>query len=394
MRLNRLSLTNFRAFSRLEMDLPGRILVLVGDNAQGKTSLMEAVYYLATFASFQAGTDRQMINFTAVNEPLAVARIVAEYERASQIHRLEVRIIQEPVLPAGSRTRKEILLDGVKKGAAEAVGQFSAVIFLPQMTRIIEGSPDDRRKFLNMALCQAVPGYARALSDYTRVITRRNALLKMLAEQHGQPDQLVYWDNQLATLGSEMILARAVAVGQLENHAARLHQRLTAGSERLAIQYKPAIDMQDMASDELTAETVQSAFKNTLQRVRAEEIARGVTVCGPHRDDLRFLCNDLDLGDFGSRGQVRTAMLSLKLAEVNWMRGQTGEWPVLLLDETLAELDLHRRADLQETLEECDQGILTTTDLHQFSEAFMAGCSIRRVTSGCVSEETASTTGA
>ncbi len=130
MRLNRLSLTNFRAFSRLEMDLPGRILVLVGDNAQGKTSLMEAVYYLATFASFQAGTERQMINFDAVTEPLAVARIVAEYERGGQSHRLEVRIIQEPVLPAGSRTRKEILLDGVKKSAAEAVGQFSAVIFL------------------------------------------------------------------------------------------------------------------------------------------------------------------------------------------------------------------------------------------------------------------------
>ena len=152
MRLNRLSLTNFRAFSRLEMDLPGRILVLVGDNAQGKTSLMEAVYYLATFASFQAGTDRQMINFSAVDEPLAVARIVAEFERGGQSHRLEVRIIQEPVLPSGSRTRKEILLDGVKKNAAEAVGQFSAVIFLPQMTRIIEGSPDDRRKFMNMVV--------------------------------------------------------------------------------------------------------------------------------------------------------------------------------------------------------------------------------------------------
>ncbi len=394
MRLNRLSLTNFRAFSRLEMDLPGRILVLVGDNAQGKTSLMEAVYYLATFASFQAGADRQMINFTAVNEPLAVARIVAEFERGGQSHRMEVRIIQEPVLPAGSRTRKEILLDGVKKSAAEAVGQFSAVIFLPQMTRIIEGSPDDRRKFLNMALCQAVPGYARVLSDYARVITRRNALLKMLAEQHGQPDQLIYWDEQLVNLGSEMILARAKAVGELEDHASRLHQRLTGGLERLLFQYKPALDMENPEDSSLSIEKVQEIFRQSLQRARAEEIARGMTVCGPHRDDLHFLCNDLDLGDFGSRGQVRTAMLSLKLAEVNWMKSQSGEWPVLLLDETLAELDLHRRADLQETLEECDQGILTTTDLHQFSDAFMSGCSIWRVTAGCVETEAAPTTGA
>ncbi|NLF51473.1 MAG: DNA replication/repair protein RecF [Leptolinea sp.] len=391
MRLNRLSLTNFRAFSRLEMDLPGRILVLVGDNAQGKTSLMEAVYYLATFASFQAGTDRQMINFSAVDEPLAVARIVAEFERGGQSHRLEVRIIQEPVLPSGSRTRKEILLDGVKKNAAEAVGQFSAVIFLPQMTRIIEGSPDDRRKFMNMALCQAVPGYARALSDYSRVVTRRNALLKLLAEQHGQADQLVYWDEQLTNLGSEMVLARASAVRQLEEHASRLHQRLTGGMERLSIRYKPALDLTNFSAEGLTLDAVKSAFGQSIQRVRQEEIARGVTVSGPHRDDLQFLCNDLDLGDFGSRGQVRTAMLSLKLAEVNWMKAQTGEWPVLLLDETLAELDLHRRADLQQTLEECDQGILTTTDLHQFTETFMAGCSIWRVTTGCVQVEAAPT---
>ena len=305
---------------------------------------------------------------------------------------LEVRIIQEPVLPAGTRTRKEILLDGVKKNAAEGVGQFSAVIFLPQMTRIIEGSPEDRRRFLNMALCQAVPGYARALSDYSRVITRRNALLKMLAEQHGSPDQLTYWDEQLVTLGSQMILSRAQAVLQLEDHASRLHQRLTAGLERLGIRYQPAIDLEPTLAD-LTVESVQEAFRKTLQRTRQEELARGVTVSGPHRDDLHFLCNELDLGDFGSRGQVRTAMLSLKLAEVNWMKSQTGEWPVLLLDETLAELDLHRRADLQQTLEECDQGILTTTDLHQFSDEFMSDCSIWRVTAGCVVVEESPTKG-
>ncbi len=391
MRLNRLSLTNFRAFARLEMDLDGRILVLVGDNAQGKTSLLEAVYYLATFASFQAGTDRQMINFSAVDEPLAVARIVADYERGGAKHRLEVRVIQEPVLPSGTRTRKEILLDGVKKSAAEGVGQFSAVIFLPQMTRIIEGSPEDRRRFLNMALCQAVPGYAKALSEYSKVITRRNALLKTLAEQHGSADQLTFWDDRLVETGAEMILARAQAVNQLENHAERLHRRLTNGLEKLAIRYQPAIDLEP--SPEWTPESVRSAFRQSLQQARREELARGVTVCGPHRDDLHFLCNNLDLGDFGSRGQVRTAMLSLKLAEVNWMKAQTGEWPVLLLDETLAELDLHRRADLQETLEECDQGILTTTDLHQFTDAFMADCAIWRVTAGCVDVEAAPTAG-
>jgi DNA replication and repair protein RecF len=387
MRLNRLSLTNFRTFSRLEMNLPGRIHVLVGDNAQGKTSLLEAVYYLATFASFQAGKDRQMINFAAVPEPVAVARITAEFERGGELHRLEVRIIQEPVLPSGSRTRKEILVDGVKKSAAEAVGRFSAVIFLPQMTRIVEGSPEDRRRFLNMALSQVIPGYARAMSHYAQVITRRNALLKMLAENRSQMDQLTYWDEQLVLHGSQMVLSRAEAVQELENQAGRLHQKLTAGLEKLSLIYKPAIDFVGENTAALTLESVQTAFRQNLVNVRNEEIARGVTVCGPHRDDLCFLCNDLDLSDYGSRGQIRTAMLSLKLAEVNWMKTRTGEWPVLLLDETLAELDLHRRADLQHTLEECDQGILTTTDMHQFSNEFVSDCSIWRVDAGCVSKE-------
>jgi DNA replication and repair protein RecF len=278
-------------------------------------------------------------------------------------------------------------LDGVKKNAAEAVGRFSAVIFLPQMTRIVEGSPEDRRRFLNMALSQVVPGYARAMSHYAQVITRRNALLKLLAEQNGQTDQLTYWDEQLILHGSQMVLARMEAVKELESQAGRLHQKLTAGLEKLNLQYKPAIDFTGDNTASLTLDEVKSAFRQNLQQVRNEEIARGVTVCGPHRDDLCFLCNDLDLSDFGSRGQIRTAMLSLKLAEVNWMKTRTGEWPVLLLDETLAELDLHRRADLQHTLEECDQGVLTTTDLHQFTDEFMSGCTIWRVDAGCVSVE-------
>jgi DNA replication and repair protein RecF len=394
MRLNRLSLTNFRAFSRLEMDLPGRIVVLVGDNAQGKTSLLEAIYFLATFASFQAGTDRQMINFAAVPEPVSVARIVAEFERGGSNRRLEVRIIQEPVLPNGSRTRKEILLDGVKKSAAEAIGQFSAVIFLPQMTRIIEGSPDDRRRFLNMALSQIIPGYARAMSQYAQVITRRNALLKMLAEHGSNPDQLNYWDDLLVKHGAVMLQSRAAAVKELDTMAGKLHLKLTAGQEKFSLRYQPAVDFGDKDLSNLNLDEIQTEFRQNLLRTRKEELARGVTLSGPHRDDLLFLCNDLNLGDYGSRGQIRTAMLSLKLAEVNWMKERSGEWPVLLLDETLAELDLHRRADLQHTLEECDQGLLTTTDLHQFTDAFISGCTIWRVDTGCVTVEEPPTAGA
>ena len=167
MRLNHLTLTNYRAFSRLDMDLPRRILLLVGANAQGKTSLLEAIYFFSTFTSIQASNDRQLINFLALNEPLAVTRLLAEIEKKEKKHQIEIRLILDQSNNNGNaRLRKEILIDGVKRSAHQAVGLFNAVIFLPNMTRIIEGGPDERRRYLNLALAQTVPGYEQALSDY------------------------------------------------------------------------------------------------------------------------------------------------------------------------------------------------------------------------------------
>ena len=241
MHLTRLSLTNFRAFARLDIDLPRppRAILVTGDNAQGKTSLLEAIYYLATFTSFHASSDRQLINFMAGGESLAVARLVADFERGGRKRRLEVRIIQDAVGPSGSRTRKEILLDGVKRSVHEAVGVFNAVIFLPQMMRIIEGGPEERRRYLNLALSQAVPGYSEALSEYTQVVTQRNALLKQLAERGGAGDQLDYWDDMLTQRGALLIQARIQAVHELEKQAARIHQRLTRNAEVLRWLYQP-----------------------------------------------------------------------------------------------------------------------------------------------------------
>src|SRR5512135_1586647 len=242
MYLTHLSLTNYRAFTRLDLDIPRRVLVLVGANAQGKTSLLEAIYYLATFTSFHAANDRQLVNFIISGENtsergaapgLAVARIVAEYHRAQRSHRLEVRLILENAGNGGTRLRKEILLDGVKRKANDALGHFTAVIFLPQMTRILENGPDERRRYLNLALSQAIPGYAQALGDYAEVVTQRNALLKLLSERGGDPDQLCYWNELLAEKGSIIIHTRIAAIQEMEKLAARFHQRLTSGSEVL-----------------------------------------------------------------------------------------------------------------------------------------------------------------
>jgi len=288
-------------------------------------------------------------------------------------------------------------LDGVKKPVSDAVGHFNAVIFVPQMSQIIEGSPEERRRYLNLALAQSVPAYARVLSEYNQVVTQRNALLKALNENGGSRDQLDVWDDALCRLGSQIILWRIQAVQRMEHLASRVHNELTHGHEILRLAYEPAYDPLPKPSGQLglkidTAvdrssfelKDIENGFRERLQDIRNEEIARGLTTIGPHRDELRFLANDFDLGNYGSRGQIRTALLSLKLAEVNWMKERTGEWPVILLDEVMAELDVQRRADLLKYVGESEQVLFTTTDLDLFVPEFVENAEVWKVENGRV----------
>ena len=400
MYLKHLSLTNFRSFARLDIDIPQRVVLLTGANAQGKTSVLEAIYFLAAFTSFQTHVDRQIVNFhEAKKNTLAVTRLVADYQRGKSKHRMEVRLILEPTGINGQRLRKEILLDGVKKAANEVIGHFNAVVFVPQMSQIIEGAPDDRRRYLNLALAQSTPAYARVLSEYNQALTQRNALLKMLSERGGLSgsDQLEVWDDALTRLGAQLIMWRIEAVRQIERLASRVHHELTHGSEILRLAYEPAYDPLPKPSGQiglkldtvidrshLELDEIQAGFRARLKELRSEEIARGVTTIGPHRDELRFLANNIDLGDYGSRGQVRTVLLALKLAEVNWMKDRTGEWPVILLDEVMAELDAQRRADLLKYVGESEQVLFTTTDLNLYEPDFVEKAEVWKVESGKV----------
>ncbi|MFN2216122.1 MAG: DNA replication/repair protein RecF [Anaerolineales bacterium] len=397
MYLTHLSLTNFRNYSRLDIEIPRRAVLLLGNNAQGKTNLLEAVYFLTAFTSFQTHSDRQMVNFDAAREDLAVARLVADYRRGERSHRIEARLILEPTGINGKRLRKEILLDGVKRPLVEVVGHFNAVVFVPQMSRIIEGGPDERRRFINLSIAQSEPDYARALSEYTQGITQRNALLKLLNERRGDPEQLDYWDEIISRTGAVLIEERIQALISLEEISQTYHQGLTNGLEVLQIEYHPAFEplpgvngqiSLPMATrvdrSRLTLEEIRERFLTRLREIRGEEISRGVTTIGPHRDEIRFLVNGLDLGDYGSRGQIRTALLALKLAEVQWMHDRTGHWPVILLDEVMAELDGHRRNDLLEHLSNCEQSMFTTTDLAPFSREFVASSTCWKINTGQV----------
>ncbi|MBG7610507.1 MAG: DNA replication/repair protein RecF [Anaerolineae bacterium] len=398
-----MSLTNFRSFSRLDIDLPRGANLLLGDNAQGKTSLLEAIYFLSTFTSLQASHHRELINFLAAREPLAVTRITADYQRANKKNRIEVRIIQEKNGNGDFRVRKEILINDVQQKTQAAIGHFNTVLFLPHMLNIISGSPSERRRYLNLALSQTDPRYTFALSSYNKLITQRNALLKSLWQDRSKDlSQLDYWDEQIAKTGATLIYARDQAVLEIEHLAALAHHELTRGKEVLRMVYQPAYDPHNKSSQQMSLplntpieresiseEAVAQGFQDTLLAIRQEEILRGITTIGPHRDGLHFLSNGIDLGAYGSRGQIRTALLALKIAEISWMKEKTGHWPVLLLDEVLAELDPHRRIDLLSRLSQLEQSLLTTTDIDLFNNNFSQKATLWQINEGRLQKGTA-----
>jgi len=381
--LTNLSLTDFRIFSRFDQAVPLNSLILVGGNAQGKTSLLEAVYYLSTLDSFQASNSLDLINFSALQNDLAVCRIVADFRKKDTDHHLEIRIIKDTNSNGNNVIRKEVLLDGSQQKINSVIGTFNAVLFLPHMLQIVTGAPQLRRHYLNLTLAQVDPAYTESLSEYNKALAQRNALLKQLNERSGDVDQLSYWDEKITQAGAYIIHARIQAIRDLGYIAASIHQELTRGEEILRLNYRPSFDPASSPPGQIELplenaldrsgielKDIQDGYREKLLSIRSEDIYRGVTSRGPHRDEMRYLSNGIDLGNFGSRGQLRTALLAIKLAEVNWLNDKNGDCPVLLLDEVLAELDDTRRQDLLDRLAKAEQSLLTTTDLDLFSDEF------------------------
>ncbi len=378
MRLTHLSLHNFRNYVRLDLDLPPGVSLLQGDNAQGKTNLLEAIYYMATSRSPHAGADRELVNWLAVEqEPLPYARLVGKVAKAAGESTIEITLTQQA--NNGARYTKQIRLNGVARRAMDLLGQLNVVLFLPEDIALVSGSPSGRRRYLDAALCQIDPAYCRSLSRYNQIVTQRNALLRDLRERGGDSGQLKFWDDRLVENGAHLVSRRWDALLALDDLAHEVHGRLTGAGEQLRLRYAPSVEMEGPADREVA----RQAFRSQLQALRSREVAAGMTLIGPHRDEVRFEINGVDCGIYGSRGQQRTAALSLKLAEVRLMRRETGEEPVLLLDDVLSELDEHRRGFLVHTLENgAEQAIITTTDLHTLPEPFLRGSQLWQVEMG------------
>jgi DNA replication and repair protein RecF len=384
MYLSHLKLHDFRNFKRLDLPLGRGLSLLYGENAQGKTNLLEAIAMLATSNSFHATSDREVINWDA---PDRIARIVAEVERHEDETKIEIVIIDTngngiPAAPGSpEKQRKRIKINGATKKAVDLIGQVTVVLFAPTDLRLVDGSPEDRRRFLDRALCQIRPHYCAALARYRKVITQRSALLKRIRDNQEEPRMLDYLDEKLTEWANLIIYERRGMVDELNQHVDQLQASISGGRESLRIVYRPSFAV-DAAWNTIEA---LKQYRQQLSAARRREIQQGVCLLGPHRDDLEFVVNDVDMLTYGSRGQQRTAALSAKFGELAFMRAATGEEPILLLDDVFSELDAARREYLLNQALQHEQTLITATDYSSFSEEILARSHRYQVIAGEIS---------
>ncbi len=411
MYISHLSLTNFRNYGRLELDFKTGPVLLYGHNAQGKTNLLEAIYYLATTRSPHADTDQQLLNWNAneSDEPIVVGRLVAQVVTSDGSKLLELRLIKEQKLRNGPTFRREALVNRRQVRLMDLIGHLRATLFLPEDIQLITGPPANRRRYVDITLCQVDPTYCRNLSSYNKVLEQRNALLRQINESGSGRDVLPIFTDKLITLGSYIFAQRAALFAHLGHTAQRIHyEDLTNRQETIRLNYLPRLQEtqagrsreENEAVTEMMAladwlheqpagnhKAIAARFREAVDGCVDQDIARSSTTLGPHRDDWFFQVNGRPLSSYGSRGQQRSAMLALKLAEIAWMKAETGETPILLLDEVVAELDERRRALLLQVTQNASQAILTTTDPGMFPPGFLQGAQTLRVDKGRVASD-------
>lgn len=402
MLLTHLSLQHFRNYLSLELDLSPGPTVLLGENAQGKTNLLEAVYLLSTGRSPRATADRELMTRCLPPGELPVTRLAAEAQRAAGPLKLEMALLAAGWLDAargdgvresdGGSTGKEsasgsaqkrVRINGTPRRLLDLIGQLPAVLFSPEDLELVTGMPAVRRRYLDITLSQLDPRYARTLQRYQRVVVQRNHLLRLLQEGRAQEGELAFWDDALLDAGTVILSQRLAALAELGPLASAIQPRLTTGRDVLEVQYAPA---GATVSGQLGGDPsdLRRWLATALEAARRREVALGQTVVGPHRDDLRLVVNGAPVGTFGSRGQQRTTALALKLAEAEYLRRQGGDDPILLLDDALSEMDQARRLALTEAARSFHQVLITTADPGQIPPDFLAEATRFRVVSGQV----------
>jgi DNA replication and repair protein RecF len=399
MRLRALELDEFRSFRRLVLAIDPAGFRAIGPNASGKSTILEAIAMLATTRSPRTAAEREIAHWDS-GVDLAVpayARLRGEFERSDGKHQLEIGIsLRER---GQSSLRKMVRFDERPVRAVDAVGQFTTVHFSPEDVNLISGAPNARRRYLDVAISQSSRPYLRALSRYGRVLEQRNSLLRNLSRDRtthegGRPArELPFWDAELTAAAADLLAFRLGAIRTLGARA-RHHYAMLTGDTSLTVTYaSQRVDLPEdvspiedwRAPPQSLRQTLSAAFSRSLSLHAHEELRRGITVVGPHRDDLLISANGADLARYGSRGQQRLAVVSIKLAELDFLGEATGEAPVLLLDDVLSELDVAHRTMIVATIAaRSAQVCVTATDESDLASSELAHLPVLRISAGAV----------
>lgn len=395
MLLRELRLVNFRNYVRLALTPGDPITVLLGDNGQGKSNVLEAVYLLATTRSPRTSNDRELVHWGARRDVIPFARLEARIHRDDAELHVEMLIRAETdaataaataptephaTVPTIRPVTKQVKVNGLPTRAVELIGQVNVVLFTPDDVALVAGAPAGRRRYLDITLSQVNGHYLRGLQRFNRVLVQRNTLLRQVRERRQRQDQLAYWNEEVVKLGSYLVARRVETVAALNRDIGRLYRELGGSQHDLALVYRPTSHEPARLGEDtgLLPELYAEKVRETLPR----EIEAGVSLVGPHRDDFTFLVDGVDLHDYGSRGQQRLAVLALKLAEAAFMRAQTQEKPILLLDDILSELDPTRRGYVLGQAGRAGQTLISTTDLTDFPPDVLSRAAIYRVDAG------------
>jgi DNA replication and repair protein RecF len=393
--ITHLGVTNFRNFASVQVDFPPHIVVLRGDNGQGKSNLLEAVYVLATSRSHRATNERELINWSALDQDLPVCRLSADVERSAGTVRLELALSAQNAASAAAQVsindnqsgarpqavQKRIRVNGVPRRAFDLVGHLTVVAFGVQDINIVSGAPALRRRYLDVTNSQVDRRYLRALQRYQRVLWQRNRLLRLISLHQAKEDELAFWDAELVENGSYLMQGRQEMVAALNELAGTIHQDLSDERTPLTVTYVRSTEREKRPGSGDSGPSHEDLGR-ALEAARTKELALGMTLVGPHRDDLRFTVQDVDMSVYGSRGQQRVVALALKLAEARFMHDRTGEDPVLLLDDVLSELDAGHRSHLLASVAAYRQVLMTTTDLDHFDPGFLERAALYHVSGG------------
>lgn len=372
MQLENLVLRNFRNYAELSVEFAPGVNVLLGPNAQGKTNLLEAIYVLALARSHRTNSDKDLIGWEG-----SEAAIGGRVRKSVGDVPLELQFTKK-----GKKARVNHL---EQAKLSQYIGHLNVVLFAPEDLDLVKGAPTVRRNFIDREFGQISPKYLYNASQYRNVLRQRNNYLRQL--QTKQAKDLVYLDvltDQLIAFGAEILLARKVLLQKLEAAAKPIHESITDGKEQLVFHYVsqvPIAELPDLAS-------VTTALQEKFAQQRSRELQQGTTLVGPHRDDLQFIVNDKNVQTFGSQGQQRTTALAVKLAEIDLMKEETGEYPVLLLDDVLSELDSTRQTHLLKTIQDRVQTFITTPSLNDITRQLIKEPKIFAISAGNLTEET------